>query len=61
MDEDINIYDPNMVEFAVASRVDPINDIHIVDGFPGIPLGPTNFADGKTALDGRRQMVAGLY
>ncbi len=40
VDEDIDIYDPNMVEFAIASRVDPIHDIHVVDGFPGIPLDP---------------------
>lgn len=40
VDEDIDVYNPGMVEFAVATRVDPIHDIKIVDGFPGIPLDP---------------------
>lgn len=40
VDEDIDVYNPNMVEFAVATRVDPIHDIKIVDGFPGMPLDP---------------------
>jgi 4-hydroxy-3-polyprenylbenzoate decarboxylase len=40
VDEDIDVCNPNMVEFAIATRVDPIDDIRIVDGFPGIPLDP---------------------
>lgn len=40
VDEDIDVYNPNTVEFAVATRVDPAQDIKIVDGFPGIPLDP---------------------
>lgn len=40
VDEDIDVHNPGMVEFAIASRVDPISDITIVDGFPGIPLDP---------------------
>lgn len=40
VDEDIDVYNPAMVEFAVATRVDPINDITTVDGYPGIPLDP---------------------
>jgi len=40
VDEDIDIYNPAMVEFAVASRVDPVNNIKIVDDFPGIPIDP---------------------
>jgi UbiD family decarboxylase len=40
VDEDIDVYNPDMVEFAVATRVDPVHDITVVDGFPGIPLDP---------------------
>ena len=40
VDEDIDVYNPDMVDFAIATRVDPVNDIKIVDGFPGIPLDP---------------------
>jgi 4-hydroxy-3-polyprenylbenzoate decarboxylase len=40
VDEDIDVYNPNIVEFAIATRVDPAHDITIVDGFPGIPLDP---------------------
>lgn len=40
VDEDIDPYNPEMVEFAIATRVDPANDIKIVDDFPGIPLDP---------------------
>ncbi len=40
VDEDIDVHNPAMVEFAVATRVDPAQDITVVRGFPGIPLDP---------------------
>lgn len=52
VDEDIDASNPNAVEFAVATRVDPIKDITIVDGFPGIPLDPRIHPDEKQAWMG---------
>jgi 4-hydroxy-3-polyprenylbenzoate decarboxylase len=40
VDEDIDVYNPAMVEFAISSRVNASEDIKIFDGFPGSPLDP---------------------
>ncbi len=40
VDEDIDVYNPNMVEFAIASRVNAAEDLKIFDGFSGSPLDP---------------------
>ena len=40
VDEDIDVHNPNLVDFAIATRVDPIEDITIIDNTSGIPLDP---------------------
>jgi UbiD family decarboxylase len=41
VDEDIDIYDPDDLEWAIAYRVDPKEDIVILPGSPGSPLDPS--------------------
>ena len=41
VDEDIDVYNPAMVEFALTTRVEPSRDIKIVGGFPGLPTDPS--------------------
>jgi len=38
VDEDVNIYDPEDVAWAITTRVDPVNDIIIIPGMRGHPL-----------------------
>jgi 4-hydroxy-3-polyprenylbenzoate decarboxylase len=40
VDEDIDVQNPALVEFAITTRCDPANDITIVDNTPAIPLCP---------------------
>ncbi|HJJ55673.1 MAG TPA: UbiD family decarboxylase, partial [Methanocorpusculum sp.] len=54
VDEDINIYDPNDVEFAIATRVRADRDVVIVSGVRGSSLDPCRISDGlnvKMGLD----------
>ena len=38
VDEDVDIYDPADVAWAITTRVDPINDVHIIPGLRGHQL-----------------------
>jgi 4-hydroxy-3-polyprenylbenzoate decarboxylase len=42
VDEDIDVYDPDSIEWAVAYRVDPREDLVIFPGAQGSPLDPSN-------------------
>lgn len=42
VDEDIDIYDPDAIEWAFAYRVDPKEDLVVFPGCPGSPLDPSN-------------------
>lgn len=41
-EEDIDIHDPGDVEWAIAYRVDPKEDVIVFPGMPGSPLDPSN-------------------
>ncbi|RXE55680.1 hypothetical protein ABH15_05410 [Methanoculleus taiwanensis] len=54
VDEDIDIYDPVDVEFAIATRVRGDTDLMVITGVRGSSLDPTRLADGtnvKIGLD----------
>jgi UbiD family decarboxylase len=59
VDEDINIYDPNDVEFAIATRVRADRDIMIIPGVRGSSLDPCRIDDGmnvKMGIDATMQL-----
>ncbi|MDR0439209.1 MAG: UbiD family decarboxylase [Methanocalculaceae archaeon] len=59
VDEDINIYDPNDVEFAIATRVRADQDVTIISGVRGSSLDPCRIGDGmnvKMGLDATMQL-----
>ena len=59
VDEDINIYDPNDVEFAIATRVRADQDVMIISGVRGSSLDPCRIGDGmnvKMGIDATMQL-----
>lgn len=59
VDEDINIYDPNDVEFAIATRVRADRDLMIISGVRGSSLDPCRIGDGmnvKMGIDATIQL-----
>ncbi len=52
VDEDINIFDPEDIEYAVATRVKGDEDIMLVPGARGSSLDPTATPDGRTTKVG---------
>ncbi|MDU9375938.1 3-octaprenyl-4-hydroxybenzoate carboxy-lyase [Methanocorpusculaceae archaeon Sp1] len=52
VDEDINIYDPNDVEFAIATRVRADQDVMIIAGVRGSSLDPCRIGDGMNVKMG---------
>jgi UbiD family decarboxylase len=52
VDEDVNIFDPEDLEYAMATRVKGDNDILIVPGARGSSLDPTAMPDGTTTKVG---------
>ena len=52
VDEDINIYDPNDVEFAIATRIRADQDVMIISGVRGSSLDPCRSGDGRTVKMG---------
>jgi UbiD family decarboxylase len=59
VDEDINIYDPNDVEFAIATRVRADQDVTIISGVRGSSLDPCRIGDGmnvKMGIDATMQL-----
>ncbi|HJJ89956.1 MAG TPA: UbiD family decarboxylase [Methanocorpusculum sp.] len=59
VDEDINIYDPNDVEFAIATRVRADRDVMIIPGVRGSSLDPCRIDDGinvKMGIDATMQI-----
>ncbi len=49
VDDDIDITDPAAVEWAIATRVRPDKDIHVIAGARGSSLDPSRSPDGGTA------------
>jgi 2,5-furandicarboxylate decarboxylase 1 len=58
VDPDIDINDPNQVEWAIAFRTQPAMDVIVVDRLPAGPLDPT--IQGPTPLDARRGSAIGI-
>ncbi len=59
VDEDINPFDPEEVEFAIATRVRGDRDILVVTGTRGSSLDPTRLPDGtnvKVGVDATMEM-----
>lgn len=59
VDEDINIYDPNDVEFAIATRIRADQDVMIISGVRGSSLDPCRIGDGmnvKMGIDATMQL-----
>ncbi len=52
VDEDINIHDPNDVEFAIATRVRADQDVMIISGVRGSSLDPCRIGDGMNVKMG---------
>jgi UbiD family decarboxylase len=52
VDDDINIFDPNDVEFAIATRVKGDKDILIITNVRGSSLDPRGALDGTTTKVG---------
>jgi len=52
VDDDINIFDPNDVEFAIATRVKGDKDILIITNVRGSSLDPRGAPDGTTTKVG---------
>ncbi len=52
VDEDINIYDPSDVEFAIATRVRADKDVMIISGVRGSSLDPCRIGDGMNVKAG---------
>jgi UbiD family decarboxylase len=52
VDEDINIYDPSDVEFAIATRVRADTDVMIISGVRGSSLDPCRIGDGMNVKAG---------
>lgn len=52
VDEDINIYDPHDVEFAIATRVRADEDVMIIAGVRGSSLDPCRIGDGMNVKMG---------
>ncbi|HJJ43205.1 MAG TPA: UbiD family decarboxylase [Methanocorpusculum sp.] len=52
VDEDINIYDPSDVEFAIATRVRADQDVMVISGVRGSSLDPCRMGDGMNVKAG---------
>jgi UbiD family decarboxylase len=52
VDEDIEIHDPNDVEYAIATRVRGDTDIMVITGVRGSSLDPMRLADGTNVKVG---------
>jgi len=60
VDDDINIFDPKDVEFAIATRVKGDKDILIITNVRGSSLDPTGAPDGtstKVGVDATKILV----
>jgi len=52
VDDDINIFDPNDIEYAMATRVKGDRDVMIIPHVRGSSLDPCNAPDGTTTKMG---------
>jgi 2,5-furandicarboxylate decarboxylase 1 len=58
VDPDIDVRNPDQVEWAIAFRTQPARDVIIVDGLPGGTLGPS--IDGSIPLNRRVGSAMGI-
>jgi UbiD family decarboxylase len=60
VDDDIDIRDPEMVNWALSFRVQPAQDVWIVPDTPSVQLDPSQVPAGVGQLDGRGKLSSKL-
>jgi UbiD family decarboxylase len=60
VDDDIDIRDPEMVNWALSFRVQPAQDVWIVSDMPAVQLDPSQAPASVQQLDSRRRLSSKL-